>query len=520
VTEHLEPISFGGRIAELAKSHPDRPALIFASQQTAPRGVTWHELHRESNRVARQLADRGGREGSIVVVALPNCPEHFLASIGAWKIGACVLPLSMSMPLIEYQQLLEIAHPSVIVSDWRQGNAPVVSLQELRQRDTFSDACLADRIAVPGKAIASGGSTARPKIIVDPSPWAKYPGQWLDALGRSLGMRSHQVHMVAGPLYHNGPFTWAHMGLFEDHTLILMEKFDAAKWADLVEQYSVNFGFMVPTMMHRIIQVPGIWNRDLSSVEAFFHAGAPCAPWLKEAWIELIGAEKLYELFGATEAVGFTTIRGDEWLKHRGSVGLPYNTELRIVDDGGEEVPAGVVGEIFTRLKNPIGLGYYYLGSPSTKTTSDGFASVGDMGWVDEQGYLFLADRRVDLILSGGANIYPAEVEAALSEFPGIADVVVIGVPEEPWGQSVHAVVETVAGMRVSIDDLDAHCRKRLTPYKVPKSYEFVAQLPRTEAGKLRRSDLMKEHLQGWTPNMLRVSRMYRQKKSEGSQSE
>jgi bile acid-coenzyme A ligase len=508
----LQPqtISFGRRISELASRHPERTAVVFVPQDGDEVLMSWFQLDQESTRIARFLASKVEKiHKTVVVLGLPNCLEHFLVAIAAWKVGACVLPLSSAMAARERDELLRIASPSVIVADWDQADGVVVTRQQLRQARDISDEPLPDCVAAPGKAIASGGSTGLPKIIVDPSPWAKYPGQWLDALGRGLGMRSGQTQLVAGPLYHNGPFTWSHMGLFEDHKLVVMERFDPTKYLALLERHRVNFGFIVPTMMQRLIRVPGVGSRDFSSVEGFWHAGAPCAPWLKRAWIELIGGEKLYEMYGSTEAVGFTTIRGDDWLEHPGSVGQPYHTEMRIFDEEGTEVPPGVVGEIFMRPANGTGFAYQYLGAPPAKTTSDGFASVGDLGWVDKNGYLFLADRRVDLILSGGANIYPAEIEATLTEHPEVADVAVIGVPDEDWGKRVHAVVQLRReAPSVSVSDLDAYCRKQLTSYKVPKSYEFVSQLPRNEAGKLRRSDLIEERKQGWTSNMIRVLRM------------
>jgi bile acid-coenzyme A ligase len=305
------------------------------------------------------------------------------------------------------------------------------------------------------------------------------------------------VQLIAGPLYHNSPFSWGPIGIFEQHTLVVMERFDAAHAVDLIERYRVNFGFLVPTMMRRIIQLPDIARRDFSSVHAFFHTAAPCPPWLKRAWIDLLGGERLYEAFGATEAVGSTIIRGDEWLAHPGSVGRPQDCDLRILDAAGREVPSGEVGEIFMR-PHAQGPTYYYLGSPPAMTTPDGFVSVGDMGWVDDEGYLYLADRRVDLIIVGGANVYPAEVEAALLQHPEVQDVAVIGLPDEDLGKRVHAVIQPADPRRPpSLDELEAHCRVRLARYKVPKSYEFVAVLPRDESGKIRRSSLVAERTGG-----------------------
>jgi bile acid-coenzyme A ligase len=299
---------------------------------------------------------------------------------------------------------------------------------------------------------------------------------------------------------------WSHLGLFEAHRLVLLERFDAARIVDLIERERINFSFLAPTMMRRLILLPDIETRDLSSIEAIFQTAAPCPPWLKRAWIDLIGGEKLYEGFGSTENVGMCRIRGDEWLEHPGSVGRALGSDLKILDDDFNELPTGEVGEIYMRPHDTSQPTYEYIGSAPARTTPDGFASVGDLGFVDADGYLHLADRRVDLIISGGANVYPAEVEAALSEHPKLHDVVVIGVPDEEWGKRVHAIIAVPDGAEpVPVAELDAHCRSRLAAYKRPKSYEFVPELPRNEAGKIRRSALAAERAEGSIAGMISV---------------
>lgn len=484
-----QPVSFGQRIAMLAEEHPDQDAIIFIPLVGEEERVSWERLDRRSNQLARLLAEWGVTETSRVVVGMPNIPAHYLVTIAAWKLGALVIPIRYNLPARERDALLDLAEPTVVIAPWgREINHPLIGPEELIATYEWDDSALPDVIAHPGKSICSGGSTGRPKIIVDPRPWAFVPGEVVRV---GVGMRQGQTQLVAGPLYHNSPFSWSHMGLFEDHTLVLFEKFDAARVVDAIERHRVNFGFLAPTMMQRIIRLPDIEARDFSSVEAFFHTAAPCPPWLKRAWIDLIGAEKLYEGFGATEAVGSCQIRGDEWLEHPGSLGRPVGCDLVILDEDWQPVPTGEVGEIFMRPHTNRAT-YAYIGSDPARTTPDGFVSVGDMGWVDEEGYLFLADRRTDLIITGGANVYPAEVEAALSEHHEITDVAVIGLPDEEWGKRVHAVVQT-GSTELTAGDLDAHCRERLASYKVPKTWEFVAALPRDEAGKIRRSALVAE---------------------------
>ena len=277
-----------------------------------------------------------------------------------------------------------------------------------------------------------------------------------------------------------------------------MERFDAELALDLVERHGVEWMQLVPTMMLRMLRVPGVEDRDLSSIEAFMHTAAPCPPWVKRGWIDLIGGERIYEAFGATEAIGATIIRGDEWLEHEGSVGRPVAAEARILDEQGDQVPTGTVGEIHMRLESGEPPAYEYRGAAPAPATPDGFVTVGDLGWVDGDGYVFLADRRTDLIIAGGANIYPFEVEAVLSGHPSIVDVAVIGLPDDEWGKRVHAVVQpTDPQAPPEADVLEAYCRDHLVSYKVPRSFEVVEEFPRNEAGKIRRSALVAERTDG-----------------------
>jgi bile acid-coenzyme A ligase len=505
-TVKTDLVSYGGRLTQLAEAHPNKTAIIFVTQSGDEQTISWAALERRANQTARLLAQHGIGERSLLVIGLPNCPEHLIAALAGWKLGALVLPLRAALPEWERNRVLEVGQPTLVVADWEPLAFPHLSLQDLRQADLLPDEPLPDRISHPGRAIASGGSTGRPKIIVDPRAWATRPGE--NYFGYSTGYRPGQIQLLAGPLYHNSPFGWSHSGLFDDQLLVLMERFDAARTVDLIEKHQVNFVFMSPTMMGRIAKLPGVTERDFSSIEAVYHTSAPCAPWLKRFWIGLIGPEKLYEGYGSTEAIGAARIRGDEWLEHPGSVGKPFNTLVKILDSDGQEVPAGVVGDIFTK-RTRGGPTYEYIGSPPIPVTEDGYSSVGDLGWLDEDGYLYIADRRVDMIVSGGANVYPAEVEAALSEHPEVADLVVISIPHPDWGRSVHAVIlPRQPDSPPTAEELDHFCRERLTSYKVPKSYEIADQLPRNQLGKVRRAEMIAEREQNGCPGILWVSRL------------
>jgi bile acid-coenzyme A ligase len=243
-------------------------------------------------------------------------------------------------------------------------------------------------------------------------------------------------------------------------------------------------------MFQRMAREPDVEKRDLSSLESVLHGGAPLPEWVARRWIELVGPSHFFVSYGSSENAGIAMANGVQWLEHPGTVGHPFNTEALVVDDDGKELPPGEVGEVYLRWIGQTETSFEYSGQVKAKRNAEGFSSLGDLGWLDEDGFLFLADRRTDMIITGGANVYPAEVEAALSEHSDVVDCAVVGVPDPEWGSRVHAIVQLRSGATATADDLRAHCRQRVAPYKVPKTFEFIELLPRSAAGKLRRSAL------------------------------
>jgi bile acid-coenzyme A ligase len=501
-----QPVSYGRRLTQLAAERPDATALIFAPLAGDERRITWAALECQANQIARLLAGRGIGERDTVVIGFPNHPDHIAISFALWKLGGMVLTLRAALPPYERDAILGLAKPALVISDWAGIAYPNLPTADLARAAAYPADPLPDKVSDPGRALASGGSTGRPKIIVSPGRMERVPAD-VPLILTALGGRADQVQLVVGPLYHSAPWVGAYTGLFHGHTLVIMDRFDAAHAADLIERHRVQWIFCASTIMQRLANLPDFRNRDFSSLDGIASTAAPCPPWLKRAWFDLVGPEKIYELYSMTEGIGATAIRGDEWLAHPGSVGRTTFSDVRILDAEGNDLPAGQVGEIFLRLKGPATPTYEYIGSPPARTTPDGFTTMGDLGWLDADGYLFLADRRVDLIITGGANVYPAEVEAVLSGHPAIGDVVVIGVPDTDWGKRVHAIVQPAdLANPPTVANLDAHCRERLAAYKVPKTYEFTDSFLRSEAGKVRRSALVAERESGWTPGMIPVN--------------
>lgn len=491
------PISYGRRIQQLADQRPRDVALLFAPRDGAEESHTWADLERRALQIGALLGARGVGQGSMVALGLRNSPEHVFTALAAWKLGACVLPLRWDLPAWERDRLLALAKPAlVIASEWTGLDGPLLSLEELRASESGPAPALPDRVADPARALASSGSTGRPKLILKPGRGETVPGQ---TLGRMVDTPPGAVtELIPAPLYHTNGFMLVHSVLQNGDRALLMERFDAALAASLIERHRVQFVTMVPTMLLRMARLPDFEKRDFSSLLAVLQGGAPCPAWLVRAWLERVGPERFWMTYGSTENAGLSRIRGDEWLTHPGSVGLPFNSEFRILDEAGRELPPGEVGEIYGRSTTSPDPSFAYVGAPPARSTADGFASVGDLGWLDAEGYLYIADRRTDMVITGGANVFPAEIEAALLEHPGVADVAVIGLPDPEWGQRVHALWQPRDPERPpAVDVLREHCRARLVAYKVPKSFECVAALPRSDAGKLSRTALVEARMQG-----------------------
>lgn len=486
-------ISFAERVRQRATAEPDRVALIFVDPAGRERNVTLGELESATNRAAHALRERGVGPHSMVLISLESSVQHLSATLGAWRLGACVAPISPALPEHERTQIIELANswrPTLVVSEELVEGWQGVTAASLDAHP--DDGPVADTVPNPGKAICSGGSTGRPKIIIKPSPWQKLPGDF-DTISVT-GVRVGEVQLVTGKLYHNTAFMLTHRGIFDEHLLIVMEKFDAAQAVDLIERHKVSFMGCVPTMLQRIAKLPAVEERNFSSIHSMYYTGAAAPDWMREAWAKLVPPERQFDMYGAAEGIGQCVLRGDEWFDHKGTVGRPSNTEIRILGDDLNELEIGEVGGIYLRRTDTDEETFRYIGSPPPMRTPDGFITVGDVGYLDGAGYLHLLDRRVDMIVSGGANVYCAEVEQAITGHPEVSDAAVVGIPDDDWGHRVHAIVELRPGSTLAVGALSDYVRERLSAYKAPKSYEYVVKLPRDDSGKLRRSALVTDH--------------------------
>jgi bile acid-coenzyme A ligase len=485
VTVPGEATSIVGRIRHLAATRGDDPVYRHIAMDGSERAATWEWLDQRSSQLAGALRDRGVGFGDRVGLGLRNSPELVISVFAAWKLGAVPVPVRWDVPDWELARLREVIEPRVYLSaddlEWITGTAdlPVPDLPDV--------------ISPHMQGICSSGATGTPKIILSDLR-ATLAGEFGTPFGQLwLPIERPQVVLVLAPMYHVNAFATLHSMLGGDR-LVVLEKFDASRAIDVIEKHRVTTFTATPTMLQRIADVPGADDRDLSSLVWILQGAAPMPPSLVHRWAALIGAKRIVMAYGSTEGFGLTALNGDEWMTHQGSVGKPLpGTEVKVFGDDEKELPTGEIGDVF--LRSARSGGSTYLGSvPQARRTADGFATMGDLGRLDAEGYLYLADRRSDLIITGGANVFPAEVESALIDHPKIADIVVIGLKDPEWGRRVHAVIEPADPQSPpTAQEVRDYAKSRLAAYKVPKTIEIVAAIPRSEATKVNRGRLIEE---------------------------
>jgi bile acid-coenzyme A ligase len=463
-------LPIGELLDDLAEERPGEPALTIASTT-----YTRAELSARTNQLARWCHDRGAAAGELVAIVLPNGTALVETVVAVWKTGATPLILPVGMPDPELEAVLDLADPAVVLG--RGGLETPASLAGV------------DAGRLPSvtprwwRATVSGGSTGRPKLIISSKPGVADPDE------RTMYLRRDGCTLIPGPLYHGAPFLVGFWSLFRGCHLVLLEKFAPGEALAALARHRATYTLMVPTMMNRIWKLPGEVKRsaDLGGLEVLLHLGAACPIWLKQAWIDWIGASRVHELYAGTEGQAMTWIRGDQWLQHLGSVGRPVGGARMAAFDGDHaELAPGEVGEIFMKPPEGAPATYDYVGAE--KNAFDGWESLGDMGYVDAEGYVYIVDRRTDMIVTGGANVYPAEVEQVIDEHPLVVTSAVIGLPDDDLGHRVHAIVECLPGL--SPEDLAGYLAGRLVRYKIPRSFEMTEGPLRDEQGKVRRAAL------------------------------
>ena len=462
------------RIADLARDEPGRTALIGFDAELAEQTLSWQEFGALVEETAGALAG-----STCVVVEAGNTPRAATGIIAALAAEVPVFPLNPATPPAERTTLLRLLGR-------RFGQVHLLPPDGGPQRADLPPGPRTPDDRAAAYLLATGGSTGVPKIAVRPGP-LRYDAARTPSLPiRQTGWRSGQRQLIVGPLYHAAPFTTLIDSVLDRNITVLQPYFSPQWTVELVGRYAVEWMQLTPTHMREILLLARPEPGRLHSLRAVLHTAARCDPDTKRGWLDLLGPERLYELYGATEGIGMTLVRGDEWLARPGTVGRGFLTQIRVMDSEGRRVPPGTVGTVFMRTAHPQGRSAY-VGDQVVRTTPDGFATVGDRGWVDEKGYLFLKNRGDDLINVGGEKVDPNEVEAALLDHPDVLDVVALGVPHDTLGSIIGVRVVLRPSSTVHKGELAAHCGRRLAGYKIPKKFTFVDRIPRSASGKIQR---------------------------------
>ena len=507
-------LSVRRRIADIARAEPDRTAFVGFGTDLAEQVLSWREF-------AGRVADAAGALGaaldrrtrSCAIVPAGNTLPAVIGIAAALTAEVPVFPLNPGTPPAERDALLGLlgrrfGHGYLMDAQLRPQRmdlpagpgAPADGSAAAEGPGQFSAAAEG-----PGQynavayLLATGASTGIPKISARPGPLRYDPAWTPSVVIRQTGWRTGQRQLIVGPLYHAAPFT-AFLDALLDSNTVVLQPFFAPQWTvELVRRYAIEWLQLTPAHMREILRLPDPDPAGFASLRAMLHTAARCDADTKRGWIGLLGPERVYELYGATEGIGVTLVRGDEWLARPGTVGRGFLTQIRILDDIGNPVPPGTTGTVFMRTPQRA-VRSDYVNDQAIRTTLDGFATVGDHGRLDRDGYLYLEPRDQDTINVGGEKVDPDEVEAALRDHPAVIDAVAVAVPHQTLGSvvGVHVVLRPGASVRKA--ELAAHCGRRLAGYKIPKHFTFVDQVPRSAAGKIQRWRLAPYHENGATP--------------------
>ncbi len=505
-----------------ADGSPDKHAVIVDASHGARSSVTtFAELNELVNRVAHGLRALGVEQGDRIVWCGPNSLEVIVVIHAARKAGLVAVPLSYRFNAEEMQYVIDNSDATLVVADGEY--APVVdsvrdqlpnvrafvgfgaseeptplppgwtSWPDLIADQPDEEPVAPDASTVGAQMLYTSGTTGKPKGALRTTTNREVVLALLAELGLQFG---NEVHITTGPLYHSGPLAFASLNHTLGAPIVVLRRFDPVAWLAAVKLHHATNTFSAPTQLKRVVSLPAeeLAHADLSSMRCLIANAAPVPYPLKQEIIEKLGDGFLFEVYGSTEMGIITVLRPEDQLRKPGSCGKPYGgIEFRIVKDDGELAAPDERGELFMSTGLAMD-GYHRTEEQLTEYEDGAWKSVGDIAYADDEGYLYICDRKKDMIISGGVNIYPAEIESVIYQHPGVLDVAVFGIPDDEWGESVYCIVQPKVEGELDLDDLSAFVAARMAGYKRPRAYELRTELPRTDAGKLLKRVLRDEY--------------------------
>ena len=495
----------GMEIAAVAELVPERPAIFYQGQSP----VTFYTLNQRSNQLARLLLEAGFKAGDKMILLSHNTVEFVEVRWAIHRLGGILVPINWHLETEDIIYIVNDSQARFMAADVRFSDCAAQcnhsglqlmlgingSIEGAENYQQCRDAQSGEDISHPQRGdimFYTSGTTGKPKGVYRPPMESEKSVVMQSFLTDVFDFRPEEgkdCALAIGPLYHSGPLG---LCLSTPHTsgipIVLIEKWDAERMLQDIEHYRITHTFCVPTLFHRLLALPEeTRNRyDISSLRFVIHGAAPCPVATKHAMIDWFGPI-FTELMASTEGGG-TMISSEEWLKHPGAVGKPDPSSIKILDDQGSPLSAGEEGYIYWRMDAPFE--YFNAPEKTTKSRHGDYFTAGDMGKLDEQGYLYISGRSAEIIISGGVNIYPAEIDHVLLNHPKVADVACVGVPDEEWGEAVKAVVclkDNVAVSKELEEELISYCRQHMAHFRAPKSVDFTTAIPRSEAGKIYR---------------------------------
>jgi acyl-CoA synthetase (AMP-forming)/AMP-acid ligase II len=508
-------------LAVHAQNAPDKVAVIVDESGGArPSTTSFAELNAMVNRFGNGLLAAGAASGDRLVWCGPNSLEVLTTIHAARKTNLVAVPLSYRFNAEEMQYVIDNSDATVVVVDAEEASLVAevrADLPKVKAVVVFGGPVPAGSGFLAWDDVCEGQPDTEPKITATSEAGAamiytsgttgKPKGALRTRTDRNIVfallaelnlMHENSVHLTTGPMYHSGPLAFASLSHTLGAPIVVLRKFDAVRWITLVKEHRVTNTFSAPTQLKRIVSLPAdvLAQADMSTMVTLIANAAPVPYALKEEIIGKLGDGFLYEVYGSTELGVDTVLKPEDQLRKPGSCGKPYGgIQIKIVKDDGAVAGPTEPGELFV-CTNLAMDGYYHTEEQLTELDDDQWKSVGDVAYVDEEGYVYICDRKKDMIISGGVNIYPAEIEAVLYAHPQVLDAAVFGIPDEEWGERVHAIVQAKDGEVIEIDELRVFCEPRLANYKRPRAFEVRDALPRTDSGKLLKRVLRDEYWQ------------------------